>query len=211
MKYSILLLLLVSSLANARPWQESFDEAVENKSKSDCESTYERMYDQCSVAGIYRGGQTPGAPEYCRSMAKKMRNGCISRIDDAITEANEEKASARAEQEARNASAADFRAATSIINAGPPALELACTLTETTNPTSFNKNVEMKIYNGGACEGGFGRQMCNITTAQFSGSSRSRSWTLNRSTGEMSVISENNSDVTATYRCQKASAATNKF
>lgn len=212
MKYSVLFLLLISSLASARSWQESFDDAAERKSKSDCESTYERMRDQCSLVGIYRGGQNRNAPLECRIEANSLKSACIATVNEKLADEAEEKASAQSAREEQEMAQRNFQAATDVINrAGAPALELACTLMQTTRPTSFNRNIEIKIYNGGACDGSFSRHLCSISTAQFAGSTRSRNWELNRSTGEMSVTLQNDYSITAVYSCQKASAATNKF
>lgn len=212
MKYLLAIsLLCISSTVVARPWSESFDEAVENKSKNQCENVYDRMNSQCDIAGIYRGGQNMGAVFGCRSEAKRLLRSCKETIDENIaeeTEKKKEEASERARQQDRKE---EIGRAVTIMRQGPPALELACTLIQTTRPQSFERNIEMKIWNGGVCSGGFGTHECSISTAQYSGWTQSRRWALNRTTGELSVESLIESSYSAVYRCQRATSSTNIY
>jgi hypothetical protein len=212
MKHLVIIsLLCASSVTFARTWQESFDEAVERKDKDMCESTYDRLNSQCDLAGIYRGGQNMNAVFACKSDAKRLLRNCKTSIDENIAEEAEKKKEEAAERDRQQMRKEEVGRALTIMRQGPPALELACTLTQTTRPQSFERNIEMKIWNGGVCSGGFGTHECSISTAQFSGWTQSRKWALNRTTGELSVESLNDSSYTAVYRCQKASPTTNIF
>jgi len=201
-------LLCISSTVIARPWSEAFDEAVENKSKNQCENVYDRMNSQCDIAGIYRGGQNMGAVFACRSDAKRLLRNCKTSIDENVAEEAEKKKEEAAERDRQQTRKDEVNRAITIMRQGPPALELACTLIQTTRPQSFERNIEMKIWSAGVCSGGFGTHECSISTAQFSGWTQHRRWALNRTTGELSVESLNDSSYTAVYTCKRATSST---
>lgn len=200
MNYVILALLLcIPSLSFARSWEESFAEAAKQESRAACLEVESRMYFKCDSASCYARSQ-------------RLKDECIETVEEAIAEKKEEKAQKKREEEEKKARRDEVDYVVSIMRLQPtPDIELSCKQTRSSRENHFDRFIELKIWNKGVCSGTYGHQTCDISTAQYAGMTRSRSWVVDRATGEMSLESLINSDLTAEYQCQKVSAATNKF
>lgn len=199
MNYVILALLLcIPSLSFARSWEESFAEAAEKRSKIACQEVEERMDSNCWSCDERR--------------RKRLYDGCIEAVEEARAEEKEKRDEEKVRKDEEKARIAELNYVESIMKQQPiPNVELSCTMTQSSFATVFDRIMELKIWNTGVCSGGFGRHTCNISTAQYSGATRSRSWALSRATGEMSVQSNNDINNTAVYNCQRVTERTNKF
>lgn len=199
-KLLITILLLITTNAYAETWQESFEGAT---SKNQCERLFDKMKSNtCTFAGIYRGGQDQRQVNHCHSQAKSLKEDCIERI------AEEE-----AEKKEKENEIAHDKWLYNITSSQQPNVVVGCIKTSGSNDVNFTSNIELNIWNRGACRFNGYTHTCSIHDTNFSGYVGERKWELSRITGDLRLTGKDvhGNYQSANYSCQKASAIQKKF
>jgi hypothetical protein len=193
------LIICAPLLANAKTWEESFEEAQTERA---CNNVFDRMEQRCNeiVSKDYFRARSE-----CLRKGKDLLKKCVSEVQEAAEQKKEEAKEAEAKAQERAYRSQRIQRAAS----QSPDIVVACF-----NPSStiagFPSAPEIVVWSSLEwCKYDQHQNECYVSTSQIRGWDRSDDkWELSRITGTLTHTKQIRGEWrSVTYQCQKASEA----